>query len=72
MILRDRISDLLNANIGLQREVSELKKAYDSKTFASETAGEETLSADLKETKKSLNEIATENDQLKLEIAKAR
>ena len=74
MVLRDRINDLLSANMDLQKEVSDLRMAHEAKVAAAgqEPGQENTLSADLKETRESLNEIAIENDQLIMEIAKAR
>merc|ERR1719285_8997 len=62
-ILRDRINDLLTANADLEREVARLRYA-DAARGASESV--ETLDK-LRQTRDTLNDILTENDQLKIE-----
>ena len=72
-ILRDRINDLLSANADLEREVARLRYAHsaiqdneESRNLLQETNNH------LKEAKVNLNDIANENEQLKLAIARAR
>merc|ERR1719249_428960 len=62
-ILRDRINDLLTANADLEREVAKLRYA-DAARGAAESV--ETLDK-LRQTRDTLNDILTENDQLKIE-----
>merc|ERR1712106_486108 len=62
-ILRDRINDLLTANADLEREVARLRYA-DAARGAAESV--ETLNK-LRKTRDTLNDIVTENDQLKIE-----
>merc|ERR1719187_348164 len=62
-ILRDRINDLLIANADLEREVARLRYA-DAARGAAESV--ETLNK-LRKTRDTLNDIVTENDQLKIE-----
>merc|ERR1712079_92126 len=62
-ILRDRINDLLTANADLEREVVRLRYA-DAARGAAESV--ETLKR-LRNTRDTLNDIVTENDQLKIE-----
>merc|ERR1719367_1218903 len=62
-ILRDRINDLLTANADLEREVARLRYA-DAARGAAESV--ETLDK-LRQTRDTLNDILTENDQLKIE-----
>merc|ERR1719167_567781 len=62
-ILRDRINDLLVANADLEREVARLRYA-DAARGAAESV--ETLNK-LRKTRDTLNDIVTENDQLKIE-----
>merc|ERR1712041_21257 len=61
-ILRDRINDLLTANADLEREVVRLRYA-DAARGAAESV--ETLDK-LRKTRDTLNDIVTENDQLKI------
>ena len=63
-ILRDRINDLLTANADLEREVARLRYA-DAARGAAESV--ETLNK-LRKTRDTLNDIVTENDQLKIEV----
>ena len=72
-ILRDRINDLLVANADLEKEVARLRYSHSAIVDASKSKKslEETQSKMI-ETKKELNLIANENDQLKMEVAKAR
>lgn len=60
-ILRDRINDLLVANADLEKEVSRLR--YSNQAVSK---------TDLDEAKSVLNDVANENDQLKLAVARAR
>merc|ERR1712130_490868 len=62
-ILRDRINDLLTSNADLEREVARLRYA-DAARGAAESV--ETLDK-LRQTRDTLNDILTENDQLKIE-----
>merc|ERR1719391_1809120 len=62
-ILRDRINDLLTANADLEREVAKLRYA-DAARGAAESV--EILDK-LRQTRDTLNDILTENDQLKIE-----
>merc|ERR1719350_1703608 len=62
-ILRDRINDLLTANADLEREVARLRYA-DAARGAAESV--ETLDK-LQKTRDTLNDILTENDQLRIE-----
>merc|ERR1712179_861979 len=62
-ILRDRINELLTANADLEREVARLRYA-DAARGAAESV--ETLDK-LRKTRDTLNDIVTENDQLKIE-----
>merc|ERR1719474_2504638 len=62
-ILRDRINELLTANADLEREVARLRYA-DAARGAAESV--ETLNK-LRKTRDTLNDIVTENDQLKIE-----
>ena len=73
MILRDRINDLLVANADLEKEVARLRYSH-SAMIESEASKDklEKTESDLLETKVSLNEIANENEQLKLAVVKAR
>ena len=64
-ILRDRINDLLTANADLEREVVRLRYA-DAARGAAESV--ETLKR-LRNTRDTLNDIVTENDQLKIEVS---
>lgn len=64
-ILRDRINDLLLANADLEREVVRLRYA-DAARGAAESV--ETLDK-LRKTRDTLNDIVTENDQLKIEVS---
>ena len=80
-ILRDRINELLTANADLEREVARLRYAdagMYTKIFAfrfivldilARGAAEsvETLNK-LQKTRDTLNDIVTENDQLKIEV----
>lgn len=62
-ILRDKINELLTANADLEREVARLRYA-DAARGAAESV--ETLDK-LRKTRDTLNDIVTENDQLKIE-----
>merc|ERR1712142_1079825 len=62
-ILRDRINELLTANADLEREVARLRYA-DAARGAAESV--ETLNK-LRKTRDTLNDIVTENEQLKLQ-----
>merc|ERR1719317_1850514 len=62
-ILRDKINELLTANADLEREVARLRYA-DAARGAAESV--ETLNK-LRKTRDTLNDIVTENDQLKIE-----
>merc|ERR1740137_261317 len=62
-LLRDKINDLLTANADLEREVARLRYA-DAARGAAESV--ETLNK-LRKTRDTLNDIVTENDQLKIE-----
>ena len=64
-ILRDKINDLLTANADLEREVARLRYA-DAARGAAESV--ETLDK-LRKTRDTLNDIVTENDQLKIEVS---
>ena len=80
-ILRDRINELLTANADLEREVARLRyadagehKRYFALEFcilkiSARGAAEsvETLNK-LRKTRDTLNDIVTENDQLKIEV----
>jgi len=75
VILRDRINDLLLANADLEKEVVKLKYTAPPPIFAAATRFQEAAlekTEKLIETKKSLNNMFHENDQLKLQIAKER
>ena len=63
-VLRDRINDLLTANADLERQVARLRYA-DAARGAAESV--ETLDK-LRRTRDTLNDIVTENDQLKIEV----
>ena len=65
-ILRDKINELLTANADLEREVARLRYA-DAARGAAESV--ETLDK-LRKTRDTLNDIVTENDQLKIEVSK--
>ena len=64
-ILRDKINELLSANADLEREVAQLRYA-DAARGAAESV--ETLDK-LRKTRDTLNDIVTENDQLKIEVS---
>ena len=83
-ILRDRINDLLTANADLEREVARLRYAdageYCSTGFcnclfvltqhSARGAAESVETLDkLRKTRDTLNDIVTENDQLKIEVS---
>ena len=63
-VLRDRINDLLTANADLEREVARLR--YADAVRGTEQS-RQTLDQ-LRNTRDSLNDIATENEQLKIEV----
>ena len=67
-ILRDKINELLTANADLEREVARLRYV-DAARGAAESV--ETLDK-LRKTRDTLNDIVTENDQLKIEVSKCK
>ena len=66
MLLRQRINELLIENADLEKEVARLRYSH------SAIADAELTKQDLINTKKDLNDVANENDQLKMEVGKTR
>lgn len=71
VILRDRVNDLLSANAELEHEVARLREQQADRQHARASEEEEMLN-DLQETRKSLNAVSHENEQLRMAIGRAR
>ena len=69
-IMRDRINDLLVANSDLEKEVVRLR--YSPKEVLIQAPDNTESDLELMETKEVLNNMAHENDQLKVAIARER
>ncbi len=73
VILRDRVNDLLQANADLEREVARLRYSHSAISEAEKSKQDAaSTKSHLQSARAEINEMANENDQLRMQVGKAR
>jgi len=73
VMLRQRINELMVANADLEKEVARLRYSHSAMLEAEETKSDlHNSRTDLQKARETLNDVATENQQLKIVIGKTR